>query len=544
MVKKSFIQGAAVLAVAGLFVKFLGAAFRIPLANLIGDVGMANYTPAYYVYNLFLILATAGIPVAISKMVAERVTVGDFREAERVFTLSRYLMIGIGVFSFVVVFFGAPIFAALFKLPGSALAMRTIAPALVIVPLMASYRGYFQGMQNMKPTAISQVMEQVFRVAIGLSLAYAMFQGTVGNILGSNFSPQEKGAAGASFGATAGAVGGLLVMLVIYAVGKKTFKRRIARERKKPRQNGGAILKNIAMIAIPITIGAAIMPIVNLIDAAIVMERLQSAGWSEGAAQALYGQLTGFVAPIINFPQVLTQAVAMSLVPLVAAAYKQKDMVYLQENVSFGLRTAILLGMPCAFGLAVLAQPILLLLYASQKVSAMSAASCLLVMAVGVIFLSTVQTLTGVLQGIGKQLIPVRNLVIGIGVKIVVTWILTGIHDVNVKGAAAGTVAAYLIAALLNLLAVKKYTGTRFDIKITILKPLIASVVMAACAWGAYKVFFGLLQSNGVATLLAIVFAAIVYVVMIFITKSITREELSRMPKGGKLVRILDRIRK
>ena len=179
MAKKSFIQGAAVLAVAGLLVKVLGAIFKIPLGNMIGADGMAYYNPAYYVYNFFLTLATAGIPVAISRMVSERVSFGQFREAHHVFKISRALMMAIGVGSFIIVFFGAEILAQASNVPGAAMSMRAISPALIFVPLMASYRGYFQGMQEMTPTAVSQVVEQVFRVVVGLSLAYFLYHGAL-----------------------------------------------------------------------------------------------------------------------------------------------------------------------------------------------------------------------------------------------------------------------------------------------------------------------------------------------------------------------------
>ncbi|MGN0710404.1 MAG: polysaccharide biosynthesis C-terminal domain-containing protein, partial [Anaerovoracaceae bacterium] len=283
--------------------------------------------------------------------------------------------------------------------------------------------------------------------------------------------------------------------------------------------------------------------IMNAIDVGIVMRRLQETGWSYEAANSMYGQLTGMAGPLINFPQVLTQAVAMSLVPAVAAAYKKKDMEFLRENVQTGLRMAIIIGFPCAFGLMSLAEPIMLLLYPMQKESAVSAAPCLFVMAAGVIFLSTVQTLTGVLQGVGKQMIPVRNLFIGAIAKVFITYTLTGVESINVKGAAMGTVAAYIIAASLNLMAVKKYTGARFDLKLTYLKPAAATIVMSAAAIAIHRVLLDIL-GNSLATLLAVAAAASVYCVMLFLTKSITREEIATLPKGKTLLKIADKFKR
>ena len=545
MSKKSFVQGAAVLAVAGLMVKVLGAVFRIPLCNMIGDVGMAYYQPAYYIYNLFLVLATSGIPVAISRMVSERLSFGQYHEADRVFKISRLLMLAIGCCSFVVVFLGADAFAAMAGVKNAALAVKAISPALILVPFMASYRGYFQGMQEMTPTAVSQFFEQVFRVAVGLFLAYTLFHAMQAG--GSAFAPEEAGAAGATVGAVAGAVGGLLVMLIVYYKNKGKIKNRIKNERNEhhiKRESSKSILKQIVVIAIPITIGAAVMPIVNIIDVAVVTNRLLASGWEQKVAEGMYGQLSGFCGALINFPQVMTQAVAMSLVPLVAAAFKQKDMPFLRENVESGVRMAVIMGMPCAVGLFVLAEPILLLLYASKAAAAISAAPCLMVLSIGVVFLAVVQTLTGVLQGVGKQMIPVRNLVIGVIVKIVVTWFLTAIPSINILGAATGTVCAYMIAALLDLYAVKKYTGTKFSFKNIVIKPFVSCAVMGIGTWGSYHLLYNLLNGSRLATVGAILIAVIIYVIMIFVTKTITREEVAKLPKGGKLVRILDKFMK
>lgn len=544
MAKKSFVQGAAVLAVAGLLVKVLGAVFRIPLGNMIGTVGMANYTPAYYIYNLFLILATSGIPVAISRMVSERVSTGQFFEAHRVFKLSRNLMMTIGVCSFVIVFLCADLFAGFSNMPSAVPAIRAISPALIFVPFMASYRGYFQGMQDMTPTAISQFFEQVFRVVVGLILAYLFFNTVKNAGTASQYTPEVAGAAGATLGAVAGSIGGLLVVLIVYFSRRKTIKERTRRtdaNNTAVRESSGAILKKIVVIAVPITIGAAIMPVVNLVDVAIVTKQLMASGFERAVAEDMYGQLSSFCGSLINFPQVLTQAVSMSLVPLVAAAWKQKDMGYLQENVQMGLRMAVIMGMPCAVGLFTLAEPILLLLYPSQQASASAAAPCLMVLSVGVIFLATVQTLTGVLQGVGKQMIPVRNLIIGVLAKIVITWVLTGIPSINILGAATGTVSAYLIASALNIRAVCKYTGTKFNFMTTAVKPFISSAVMGLGTYGCYHLLYNLLDGSRMATVLAVLVAVVIYAIMVFVTKTVTKEELSRMPKGDKIVKILDK---
>lgn len=525
-------QGAVILGIAGIIIKVMGAFFRIPLANLIGDKGMGYYQTAYPIYVLFLTLATAGIPIAISKMVSERVAVDNHYEAYRVFRVSFILLFSIGICSSAILFFGAGHIVNAIGNPGAKYAMMAIAPALLFVPIMAAYRGYFQGMQDMKPTATSQVVEQFFRVAAGLTLAYLLIS-----------QGREFAAAGASFGATAGSVMGLATVMVIYYYKKNSLRKNMERTHHNSTEKGSKILATIFMIAVPVTIGAAIMPIMNAIDVGIVMRRLQESGYTAEAANRLYGQLTGMAGPLINFPQVLTQAIAMSLVPAVAAAHKQRDMTFLNYNVRLGIRTSIMIGLPCALGLMTLSEPIMLLLYPFQKASAQSAAPCLFVMAFGVIFLSTVQTLTGVLQGLGKPMIPVINLFIGAVVKIILTYTLTGVQDINVKGAAMGTVAAYIVASSLNIIAVKRLTGVKFDLMLTYVKPVTSALAMSAAAWVSYRILFGFF-GNALSTVLAVMIGAVVYCAMLFATRSIKKEELKSLPKGGKILSLMNKFKK
>lgn len=540
MSNKSLVKGAAVLAVAGIFVKVLGAVFRIPLANYIGTEGMANYSPAYYLYAFLLVIATAGLPVAISKMVSERCAVGQFREAERVFKVSRTLMIIIGIIGFCLLFFFSDFIADLINIQGASLSMKATAPALLLVPLMSSYRGYFQGMQNMLPTAISEITEQIFRVAVGLAAAYFMMNSAV---IAADYKDIERGAAGGCFGASAGAVGGLLTILLIYLMVRGQIKGRIRHDKTTEHESSKTILKKIVVIAIPITIGATIMPLVNLIDAAIVKSRLLDAGFTNSMANDIYGQLTGLAEPIIGFPQVLISAIVVSLVPMVAAANKLKNKKDLQNSISLGLRFSMILAFPCAAGLFVLAAPVLMLLYPAQKASAMNAAPCLQVMALSFILLALINTMTGILQGIGKQVYPVIYLFTGMIFKLAVTWILTAVPSINIVGAAMGTMAAYIVAAFLDFRAMKKFTGVRLSMRLIIIKPLISSVVMAIPVFFVYKLIFMVLGSNSIATLAAILTGVIVYGVMIIKIKAVTRDELMVNSLGRKAAAVCDKLR-
>ena len=322
--------------------------------------------------------------------------------------------------SFIIMFFGAGKIAAMQGIEEAKLPMMAVAPALLIVPVMAAYRGYFQGMQNMRPTAISQIIEQVFRVFFGLFLGYVLFHQAAGTGLFSSYSPGEKGAAGAAFGATIGAVGGLAIILFVYALSKKGLMKRIERNKNDCPEKGSDILKKILVIAVPITIGACITPIMNMIEAPVVMKGLVGSGVASSTAKNLYGQISGYAIPLINMPQVLTMALAMSRVPLVSAAHRKNDTQELQYNTKLAVRIAMIIGLPCAAGMCILAEPILLLLYSSNWDEAVNVAPTFAILAVGVLFVSIVQTVSGILQGVGKQNIPVINMCIGIVIKIVI----------------------------------------------------------------------------------------------------------------------------
>lgn len=531
--KKTFLKGAVIMGLAGVIIKFMGAFFRIPLGNIIGDNGLAYYQGAYPVYVFLLTLSTAGIPTAISKLISERNATEEYAEAHRVFRVSFAMMFVIGLATSCILFFGAGYICSAIKNPGAYYSMRAIAPALFFVPMMAAFRGYFQGMQDMAPTAASQIVEQFFRVGFGLALAILFLS-----------SGLEFAAAGASSGAAFGGLFGTIAIFAIYIRRKKSILSNIKNGVVRVKESTGTIVKKVLVIAIPVTIGASIMSIMNLIDTALVMRRLQNgAGFSAEAAESLYGQLSGMVASIINFPQVISMGIAVSLVPVISAAYKRKDMAFVNKNVELGLRTALLIGLPCAFGIVVLSKPIMLLLYPMQKASAVSSASCLLIMGIGVVFLSSVQTLTGMLQGIGKASIPVVNLALGACVKIACTYFLVAIPEINVRGAALGTVCAYAVAAVLDFLAVKKYTKTRFNIGLTFVKPFVATVIMTGAVYLSYKILFAVV-GNSIAAVLSVLIGVVVYGLVIVMIKGITAEEARALPKGNKLAKIISKIQR
>lgn len=540
MNKSTFIKGATILSVAGIIVKLLGAVFKIPLANMIGDTGMAYFNPSYYIYALFLTPAAAGIPTAISRLVSENITLNKHNEAHQVFVLSARLMMGFGAITFLLMFFGAEFFADVLKIPGVVLSIKSLAPALLIVPLMACYRGYFQGQQNMMPTALSQIVEQGSRVTVGLLFAYLLYHHLLDFSLGDN--AEALGAAGAVFGTVGGALGGLAVVVLIYFMKRKERRKLLQASDGVSRGSWQPVIKTIIIIAIPITIGAALMPLVNLVDAAIVNRRLLAADFAPELALSLYGQLTGFAGTITNLPLIFIQAIAVTIVPLVAASYKVRQQQTLQTQVLLGVRLATLIALPCVAGLVILAKPILLMLYPSQVESAISTVPCLIILAVGIFPLAVEQTMTGVLQGTGKQIVPVKNLAIGLLLKIIFTWVLVAIPFFNVTGAAIGTVIGYAFAATLNTMAVIRHTKITLSVKTVFLRPLLPTAIMAVVAMGVYQLVMVLIGRNAVATLAAVLIAVIIYGIMLIATRTITKEEIEEIPVPVKLLGIKKKI--
>lgn len=528
MSKRTFLKGAAILGIAGIIVQVMGAIFRIPLANIIGDEGMGYYQTAYPIYIFLLVFSTNGAPAAISKMTSERIAVGQYKEAHRVFQLSFILMFLIGIVTAGVIFFGAEPIVTYLKNPGAFYAMAAIAPALLFVPIMSVFRGYFQGYQDMSPTASSQLVEQFIRVVIGLTLALVLLPKGI-----------EYAAAGASAGGSIGPIFGTLFLMFLYRR-KKGALHLHNEERTYKRESAGKILGKLASIAIPITIGVSILPIMNIMDLLLVMRRLQAVGFSETAANELYGQLSGLVGPIINIPQALALAIALSLVPAISAAKSVGDTSFMKQNITLSLRTAFIIGVPCTLGLMILAEPIMTLIYPMQMDSAVNASGCLLLMAIGVIFIAISQTMAGVLQGLGKPSYAVYALLVGVVVKGISTYILVGMDSLNIEGAAIGSSLAYAAIAYVNFKLVQKETETRFNYKLSVVKPIIAGLVMSIIVLITYFVGSAVMGQR-LATVLSIAAGAVAYGITLIKIKAILPEEMKALPKGDKICRILEK---
>ena len=523
-------QGATILAIAGIMCKILGGIFRIPLTNMIGAEGQSYYGAAYPVYQLFYTIATAGFPVAISRMVSERVAKNDYINADKSYRIAMQTSVVVSIIAFAICCFGADQIADFVGNPGAAASIRAISIALLFTPFAASLRGYFQGLQIMTPSAISQVAEQFVRVCAGLLLAYMFFRTNL-----------EYAAAGATFGASAGMIAAMIVLYIMYY--------RFRHQRRENAAQSAVIeettrdrFRELVEIVIPITIGSSIMPLMMTIDLAVIMRRLQATGWSLSMSKTLYGLISGYCDPLVNLPVIFIDAITISLIPAVTRAFTLKIKSDLDGNIMTGLKTMMIIAYPCAVGLIVLAGPILHLLYPTKPDEAEMAIHTLQILSLGIVTLSVMRTLSASLQGIGKMTLPVINLGIGAVIKIIATYVLVGIPSLNVNGAAIGTVIAYLTAALLNYRGLRKHADVDLDLGNIFIRPLWASLIMGAGAIGMYKLIFMLHPSNLIASGIAIIFAVIVYFVMVFVTGAVSREELALVPKGETLYNIAVRM--
>lgn len=525
--KDSFLRGAIILAVAGILVKVMGAFFRIPLGNLIGSNGMGYYQAAYPVYTLFLTLATAGFPTALAKLVSEKSAIGDHRGANKIFKVAYVVLLITGLISFSILFFGSNyIVTNLMKNPGAHYAMLAIAPALLFVPAMSSYRGYFQGQRDMSKIAISQLIEQFFRVILGIGLAYYFMQD----------SGPKMGAAGAIAGATIGSIASMVYLIIIYIREGKKRKAQIKASKKFKEESIFKILSKILVVAVPITIGAAVMPLVNMVDNVIVTRRLMDGGYTLEQAVSLFGQLTGMAMAIVNLPTVITSAIGMSLVPSISESFALGRLEKARKETKSSIKITLLVVLPCAFGIASLAEPIMNLLYPAEN----GLGSILFTVAPAIIFLGLIFSLNGILQGMGKPMIPVIALSIGMLFKIIISYSLTVIPEINVKGSGLGTVTAYAVASFIELYFVKKYMGVKFGKKEFIIKPLLTVATMFASVKLSYTLIANILGlGNTIGTIISIVIGAIVYVFVLLGLGGISKDEMLMLPKGNKIYSFL-----
>lgn len=529
--KGSFVKQAAILASAGLLTRFLGFVYRVPLTNLIGDAGNGIYGIAYYIYTFLLILSSAGLPAAISKLVSERIALKQYRNAHRVFQVSLLISSSMGLLFALLMFFGARRLSEFVDTPDSYYSILTLCPTLFIVAVMSVFRGYFQGMNTMVPTAISQIIEQIFNAFFSVYLAYVF----IGIAVPEGQKNIPLAAAGGTMGTGIGAAAGLLVVLFSYSLIRPVILRRTQRCRQEYEEGKRELAGRVIKTAWPIIAGTAVFSMTNLIDMFMVMKILTGNGFSETEANVLYGQLSGKYVTLSTLPVAISTAIATAALPSIAASVKRRERKQIHRKMNLTMRISMIISVPAAIGITVLGPEILHMLFPNAS----DGGALLTVGGLSVIFLALCQTTTGILQGINHIKVPVMGALLGAVTKTILNYFLIGIPEVNILGAVLSTTGCYLVAAVFDVCMLSRITGVRFDFMGCFLKPVAGSAAMGAAAVGIYRVIFMLYPNNTLATLLAILFAIVIYGAVMLLIKGIREEDLQSVPGGGKLVRVL-----
>ena len=563
----NFIKGALILAIANFVVKLIGAGFKIPLIGLIGDEGSGYFNVAYQIYTFMFIVATAGFPVAISKMVSESMAQDNGGEARKIFKVAFGFLFVIGLIGTLIMLVFADQLAEFVGIPGASMGISTIAPAVFFVAMSSAYRGYFQGRQNMYPTAFSEVIESSGKLIIGLVCA-ALFMGmTVDGSIGKavDFAARKIfdqhtqtifASTGAIFGVTAGTFLACVLLTIIYIFSKK----KKGSSAEKSRGNG-EILKNLIMIAIPITIGASVSSLTTLIDMGTINHRLVvrpevfekyafmfkegteffskaiEAGWDNATiltqkATTLYGMYTGKALTMFNLPLTLVVALGTSVVPAISAAVARKENAEAKTITESTLRISMLFAAPCAFGMAALSKEILNLLFGTYN-----AYSVLAILSFAIIPVAIVQVTNSMLQAYGRVYIPVINMVIGGIVKVLVNYFC--IPYLGIDGAPVGTGVCYTIIAVLNVRAIIKASGVKINWNDFLIKPIFAALIMSAAGF----VLSTFIPISKALCIVEIAICGIVYFASIILVKALKKEDVLNLPKGEKLVAILEKLK-
>ena len=537
--QNSFFGGAAILAAGILIVKLIGMFYKIPLINIIGEAGAADFNNAYNIYAVLLTVSTAGLPVAVSKLVSEANALNRRNQVRRTFRLALVLFLTLGLISFLVMFFRADALAGMMNDSKAAAGIRALAPAVVCVGCLAALRGYSQGHSNMAPTSVSQIIEALCKLVVGLGLAFWLVK---------QGKDPDVAAAGAITGVTVGTVVALVYMVLDFFLSRG---REDTHGTDRP-DSAGSILANILKIAVPITLSSSMVGIVTVIDSSLVQGQLQSAlNLTEKASRTLYGNYSGAL-NIYNLPTSLMAAITASVIPAVSAALARRDRRGAARITGSALRITALLSFPMGVGLFVLGTPIIRLLFPSLNVEV--AGPLLSTLGIATPFVCMVLVCNSVLQAHSFINLPVIVMVLGGIVKIVNNYNLVG--AIGIAGAPVGNILCFGLALVLDLVVITRVIPNRPRLLPIFVKPAIASAIMGGAAWAVYGLLSRILTAeqvneagetirvvsrmgNALGIFLAIAVAGVVYLVLVVAIRAISKDDLALMPKGDKLARLL-----
>ena len=465
-----FLKGTLILTVSSIVVKVIGSLNWIILSRVLGGEGIGLYQMGFPIYLMAITLSSAGIPVAISIITAEKLAQKDFLGAKRVFNVSLRLLFVTGLVFASALFFGAHWLIDNHWIRDSRAyySIIALAPAVFFVTFLASFRGYLQGWQIMTPTAASEIVEQLMRVVTMIVFA-------------NMFMPHglAYAAGGASMGAGVGAFCALLVLMWFYGRLKQKLKADLQQQNPlATRESARAIISRLLRLALPVSMSSLMLPVVANLDLLIVPQRLEAAGFHISQATEFFGYLTGMAVPLINLATIFTAAMTISLVPAISESRALNDVFGIRAKTRTAFRVALIITCPCFVGMYFLAEKIAALIY-----NAPGAADAIQTMSVGILLLGLHQISTGILQGLGRTSIPVINMILAAAVKVFLSWTLTAIPTLGIKGAAMATVVDFGLAAVLNMIFIYKYTGFALSFS-GVFKPAVSAAAMGAAVYG------------------------------------------------------------
>ncbi len=523
----SFVKGALILAVASILVKVIGAVFRIPLTNLVGAYTMGLYSYAYRYYSILLTIATAGIPIAISKMVSESRALGRPRETGKIFRTAMGLCITIGLagtLSLMAVsgFLAKNVIMDINVIPS----IVALSPAVLFMAVTAGFRGYFQGHENMVPTALSQIIEALSRLLVGLALAYLLLY----------YGFAEKYiSAGVILGITIGTV--LTVILMVALLMRKRLS-----EGKLPDEGGecrstSTILKAILAVAVPVTLGSLVINLTTTIDSALIPICLSWLGYDSIETTTMYSIYDNYALPLFNLVPQIIISLNVSVTPTISAAHAVKDYEKLSKTILSALRIVVIFTLPAAVGISVLSKPILSILYTSASDVAV-AAPILTVLGLASFFLSASSLTSTSMQALGRAELPLITMAVGAAVKFAANYFLIPIPGIELMGAAIGTVLCYIVITVLNMILLRRVAKFRPPLGETFIRPLISCAIMGAVVYFTYK-FCAPLVGNFVSVAASIILGVIVYFAAMILLRGITKEDVMGLPKGEKIAKLI-----
>lgn len=536
----NFLVQGSILAAASIISRIIGLVYRLPMTNIIGDTGNNYYSCAFEIYNIMLIISSYSLPLAVSKLVSARMAKKRRRQAYQVLKGSLLFAILAGTAVALIVYFGAEFFTSALQTPLSVYALKILAPVLVVVAVLGVLRGFFQGLGTMMPSAVSQVIEQIINAIVSVWAAFVLFQygSKIGEVLG---DPEKYGAAygaaGGTLGTNLGAVSALLFMLFVFFVYMRVFKKKMKRERNVKVDSFAYTMKILVITIIPVLLSTTIYNISGIIDQGLFKNIAVLQGATTEQIDVWWGVFSGKYKVLINVPISIASAMAASSVPALSASYAEGDNDGVCNQINVAMRFIMVIALPCAVGLAVLARPIFMLLFPGTIETLDMATSMMVLGSVAVVFYSMSTLSNGLLQGVDRLKIPVKNAAIALVAHIVVLIALMLFFRMNIYAVVIANAFFAFLVCILNSMDIARHTGYRQEIKKTFIIPTICSGIMGVITYFVYNGLYTLSENNIISLVVAFVIAVLVYAVTLLLFKGLSESEIRKFPKGHLLVK-------